>query len=116
MMNIIFIFKTKPTKNLEFMQSVGSIIMNLRNVKGCMGIDLQQDARDKNKFKLNLKWQNQNLIRELLKSSEYEVLEGAIMVLCQILTIELINGQQTTITDLLKSPTSSIKKQILSEL
>jgi quinol monooxygenase YgiN len=116
MINIIFDFKTKPTKNLEFMQSAGSIIINLRNVKGCMGIDLQQDGRDKNKFKLNLNWQNQKLIRELLKSSEYEVLEGALRVLCEILTIELINGQQTTITDLLKSPTSSIKRQILSEL
>jgi quinol monooxygenase YgiN len=116
MVNIIFIFKTKPAKNLEFMQSSGSIIINLRNVKGCMGIDLQQDGSDKNIFKLNLNWQNKNLIRELLKSSEYDVLEGAIRVLCEMLTIELFNGRQITITDLLKNQTSSIKKQILSEL
>jgi hypothetical protein len=81
-----------------------------------MGIDLQQNGQDKDTFRLKLSWQNQNLIRELLKSSEYEVLEGAFRVLCEMLTIELINGQKTTITDLLKNPKPSIKKQILSEL
>jgi quinol monooxygenase YgiN len=116
MIKINFIFKTKSIKNLEFMQSVGPIIIDLRKVKGCMGIDLQQDGRDKDKFRLKLNWQNKNLIRELLKSSEYEVLEGAFRVLCEMLTIELINGQQTTITDLLKNPKTSITKRIISEL
>jgi len=116
MINIIFNFKTKPTKNLEFMQSAGPIIIDVRKVKGCLGIDLQQDGQDKDTFRLKLSWQNQNLIRELLKSSEYEFLEGAFKVLCEIQSIEIINGQQTIITDMHNNRKTNIKKQILSEL
>lgn len=98
------------------MQSIGSIIVDLRKVKGCIGIDLQQDDRDKDQFTLRLDWQNQKLITELLERTEYEFLEGAIRVLCEAPTIEIINGHKTIITDMHKNRKTSIKKQILSEL
>lgn len=98
------------------MQSIGSIIIDLRKVKGCMGIDLQQDDRDKNQFTLRLDWQNRTFIEELLERTEYEFLEGAIRVLCEAPTIEIINGHKTIITDMDKNRKTSIKKQILSEL
>lgn len=116
MISLIFNFKTKSNENLEFMQSIGSIIINLRKVKGCMGIDLQQDDRDKNQFTLRLDWQNRTFIEELLERTEYEFLEGAIRVLCEAPTIEIINGHKTIITDMDKNRKTSIKKQILSEL
>lgn len=116
MISLIFNLKTKSNENLEFMQSIGSIIINLRKVKGCMGIDLQQDDRDKNQFTLRLDWQNRKLITELLERTEYEFLEGAIRVLCEAPTIEIINGHKTIITDMDKNRKTSIKKQILSGL
>ena len=116
MISLIFNFKTKSNENLEFLQSIGSIIVDLRKVKGCMGIDLQQDDRDKNQFSLRLDWQNRKLITELLERTEYEFLEGAIRVLCEAPTIEIINGHKTIITDMHKNRKTSIKKQILSEL
>jgi hypothetical protein len=97
------------------MQSIGSIIVNLRKVKGCIGIDLQQDERDKDQFKLRLDWQNRNLLTELLERMEYEFLEGAIRVLCEKLTINIANEQQTII-DIPMNRNISIKKQIMSEL
>jgi len=39
MVYIIFEIKTKPGMNLEFLQSIGSIIVDLRKVKDCIGID-----------------------------------------------------------------------------
>ena len=98
------------------MQSIGSIIIDLRKVKGCMGIDLQQDDLDKDQFTLRLDWQNRKLIIELLERTEYEFLEGAIRVLCEAPKIEIINGHKTIITDLHMNRKISIKKQILSEL
>jgi quinol monooxygenase YgiN len=116
MISLIFNLKTSSNKNLEFMQAIGSIIIDLRKVKGCMGIDLQQDDKDKKQFRLRLDWQNQKLITELLVSSQYAFFEGAILVLCEVLTIEIINGHKTKITDMLKNKKTSIKKLILSEL
>ena len=116
MISLIFNFKTSSNKNLEFLQSIGSIIIDLRKVEGCIGIDLQQDDRDKNQFSLRLDWQNQKLVTELLESSEFEYLEGAIRVLCEAPTIEILNGHRIIITDIQKNKKTSIKKQILSEL
>ena len=115
MISVILNFKTKSHTNLEFMQSIGSIIIDLRKVKGCMGIDLQQDDRDKDQFKLQLDWQNRNLLTELLERTEFEFLEGAIKVLCETLTIDIANEQQT-ITDMPANRNISIKKLIMSEL
>lgn len=116
MIAIIFNFKTKSNKHLEFMQSIGSIMVELRKVKGCIGIDLQQIDQDTDQFKLRLDWENRKLITELLERTEYEFLEGAIRVLCETPTIEIIIGHNTTITDLNMNRKTNIKKLILSEL
>lgn len=115
MIGVIFNFKTKSHTNLEFKQSIGSIIIDLRKVKGCKGIDLQQDDQDKDQFKLQLDWQNRNLLTELLERTEFEFLEGAISVLCEVPTIEIYDEQQT-ITDMPTNKKISIKKLIMSEL
>ena len=116
MISTIFDFKTKSFKNLEFKQTIGSIIIDIRKVKGCLGIDLQQYDLDKNHFKLRLSWQSRDLIIEFLESSEYEFLEGAIRVLCETLTIEIFNGQQTKISNLDMNKMDNVKENMLSEL
>ena len=73
MISIIFNFKTKPSKNLEFMQSIGSIIVNLRKVEGCIGIDFQKDAKDNNRFLIQIDLENYGLIKTILKNKNYNL-------------------------------------------
>jgi len=96
MIGIIFNFKTKSNKNLEFMQAIGSIMVNIRKLKRCVRVDFQQDAQDKDQFTLQLDWQDRKSIKELLESQQYFVLEGAIKVLCEPPVIE-INDEHSII-------------------
>ena len=116
MVKIIFNLVTKPGMNLEFLQSIGSIIIELRNVKGCIGTDFKQDHNDKDRFSLLLNGDNRKFIEKLLTSKEYNFLEGAIKVLCENPTVEVTIGNKTKHIDPDKKGDISIKKQILSEL
>ena len=80
---------------LEFMQTIGSIIIELRNIEGCTGIDFKQDPHDEDRFSLVLSGNNRKYIDKLLGSTEYNFLEGDIMVLCKIPTIEFTIGNRT---------------------
>ena len=116
MVKIIFNLVTKPGMNLELLQSIGSIIIELRNLKGCIGTDFKQEPNDKDRFSLLLNGNNRKFIEKLLASKEYNFLEGAITVLCETPTIEITMGNKTTQIDQDKRGDISIKKQILSEL
>ena len=102
--------------NLELMQSIGSIIVDLRKVKGCLGIDFQQDSQDKDRFSLRLDWQNPLSLRDLLDSKEYNVFEGAIRVLSVRPNIGIIDGDKTIKIDPETTRNVSISRQIISEL
>jgi len=116
MVSIELNFKTKPNKNLEFMQAIGSIIVDLRNVKGCIGIDLKQNNQDSNLMSLRVNWQTEKVVIELLESSQYEFLEGAINVLCEMLSIRITKDQKTIIADMPTNKKTNNKKLVLSEL
>lgn len=116
MISIIFNFKTKPSKNLEFMQSIGSIIVNLRKAEGCIGIDFQKDAKDNNRFLVQIDLENYGLIKTLLKNKNYNILQGALEVLCEAPIVEITNGIKPIKIDTYKNRKISIKNQIMSEL
>jgi quinol monooxygenase YgiN len=97
MINIHFSFKTKPGMKLEFMQTIGSIMIDLHKVEGCINIDLQQDDQEKNQFYLRLDWQTRKYIKTLLRSKEYDILEGALKVLCQDPIVEICDVENRTI-------------------
>jgi len=78
------------------MQSIGSIIVDLRKVKHCLGIDFHQNSQEKDRFSLRLDCQNKISLKDLLDSKEYNVFEGAIRVLCGVPDIEIIDGNKTT--------------------
>ena len=94
MITIQFSFKTKPGMKLEFLQTIGSIMIDLHKVNGCINIDLQQDDQKKDQFYFRLDWQNSKLFKELFKTEEYNILEGAMKVLCQLPLVE-ISGVET---------------------
>lgn len=102
--------------HLEFMQSIGSIIIEIRNLEGCGGVDFTQDPQDKDRFSLLLKGNNRKFIEKLLDSVEYNYLEGAITVLCKSPTIEVTIGNRIMRSDPETNGNASIKKRIMSEL
>ena len=97
MINIQFSFKTKPGMKLEFLQTIGSIMIDLHKVEGCINIDLQQDDQEKDQFYFRLDWQTRKYIKTLLRSKEYDILEGALKVLCQDPLVEICDVEKRTI-------------------
>jgi len=114
MVSLNYHLEVKPDKNLEFMQTIGSIVIELENIEGCNGIDFKQDSRDKDLFSLLLNGNNQEFIDKLLSTEEYIFLEGAITVLCKIPTVEVTFGNRTTI-DPDKKRDINLKNQIISK-
>ena len=116
MASINFSFNIKPGMNLEFMQSIGSIIIEIRNLEGCGGIDFTQDPHDTDRFSLLLNGNNRKFIEKLLDSAEYNYLEGAITVLCKSPTIEVTIGNRIMRSDPETNRNTSLRKRIMSEL
>ena len=116
MLSMNFNLKTKSGKNLEFLQTMGSILVDLRKVKGSLGIDFQQDAQDQDQFCLRFDWQNKASAKALLASKAYNFFEGAMQVLCEAPIVEIDEEGATIKIDTGKNRKISIKKQIRSAL
>ena len=116
MVSIIFSLKTKPYKHLEFMQMIGSIIVDLRRVKGCTGVDLQQDELHKDQFNLGIEVQNGENIQSFLRSKEFDFFQGAIKVLCTPPTIEIMDRSNKIIIDTHQNSKDNLIKQISSKV
>ena len=99
MISINFSFKTKPGMNLEFLQTIGSIIIDLRKVDGCKNIDLQQDDNVKEQFSLKLNLENKEQLIALLDYSKFEIFQGAIQVLCEPPQINIYDRLNTIIIE-----------------
>ena len=115
MINLIFEFKTKPNKNLEFMQSIGSVIVDLRRLEGCIGVDLQQDNRYKDQFNLEIDLQNGEYIQTLLGSKEFDFFQGAVKVLCTPPMVEINDGSKKINIDTNDNTQISMSKQIITK-
>ena len=98
------------------MQSIGSIIVNLRKVEGCIGIDFQKDDKDNNRFLLQLDLENYGLIKTLLNNRNYNIFQGALEVLCEMPIVEINYGIKPIKIDTYKNRKISIRDQIMSEL
>ncbi len=97
MISIHFSLKTKPGKNLELLQTMGSIIVDLHKVKGCINIDFQQDSKNKDQFYVKLDLQSKQLLKAMLNTEEYGIFEGAMKVLCQNPIVEINDVEHTAI-------------------
>jgi len=116
MVNILFQLEVKPGMKLEFMQCMGSVIIELRSIEGCTGIDFKQDPHDEVLFSLALSGGSQKFVQKLLSSEEYNFLEGAISVLCNIPITEVTIGNKTTRIEPDKKENISLKNQIISKM
>jgi len=116
MVRLTFNLKTYAGKNLEFLQIIGSIIIDLRKIKGCKSIDIKQSDTIKKEFYLQLNWQNKNLMLALLDKDEFEFFQGAIQVLCEPPIIEIREGEMVLNLDSGKTRNVNLSEQIISEL
>lgn len=83
---------------LEFLQTMGSIIVDLHKVNGCMNIDFQQDSQADDQFFVRLDWQSNQLLKAMLNTEEYGILEGAMKVLCEMPLVEISGVETKSIT------------------
>ena len=97
MINIHFSIKTKQGKNLELLQTMGSIIVDLHKIKGCINIDFQQDSKNKDQFYVKLDLQSKQLLKAMVNTEEYGIFEGAMKVLCQNPLVEINDVEHTAI-------------------
>ena len=115
MIRLHFNFKTKPGMKLEFLQTIGSIIVDLHKVEGCINIDFQQDSQVNDHFYIRLDWQSNQLLKAMLHTTEYGILEGALKVTCQKPLVEISGVETKSITNH-KEGDISLKKRIMSKL
>jgi quinol monooxygenase YgiN len=63
------------------MQTLKTLVSEIRNVTGCQGCSFYQDTEDESRFILREKWANQEALDKHLRSHRYKVLVGAINLL-----------------------------------
>ena len=107
MISLHFSFKSKPGMKLEFLQTMGSIIVDLHKIEGCINIDFQQDSQVIDQFYIRLDWQSSQLLKAMLNTKEYSILEGAMKVLCEKPLVE-ISGVETKSITMVGSDTREI--------
>ena len=71
----------KPDKRVELAQTMGRLLGPIKNVKGCRNIRFYFDAADENSSLLLSEWESESDLNRYLRSNEFAILRGAIMVL-----------------------------------
>ena len=71
----------KPEKRIELAQTMGRLLGPIKNVKGCRNIRFYFDAADENSSLLLSEWESESDLDRYLRSNDFAMLRGAIMVL-----------------------------------
>lgn len=78
-----------PEKQQEFMQTVLSLLTEIRKTAVCVDYDLYRAVEENNCFCLVSKWQSQQQLYEHVRTRAFSVLLGAIQVLGSAQDIKL---------------------------
>jgi quinol monooxygenase YgiN len=71
----------RPDKHIELVQTMGRLLGPIKNVKGCRTIRFYLDAADENSSLLLSEWESESDLNRYLRSNDFAILRGAIMVL-----------------------------------
>ena len=71
----------KPEKRTELVQTMGRLLGPIKNVKGCREIRFYLDAADENSSLLLSEWETESDLNRYIRSNDFAILRGAIMVL-----------------------------------
>jgi len=89
-----------PEKQLEFTQTLLSMIEPAENEAGCLGFSVYRDICDKNQFHLLGEWRTRQELDDHIKSYRFGILLGSKTLLkepvqIQILTVSEVEGIET---------------------
>ena len=71
----------RPEKRVELAQTIGRLLGPIKDVKGCRKISFYLDAVDQNSSLLLSEWETESDLERYLRSNDFAILRGAIMVL-----------------------------------
>jgi quinol monooxygenase YgiN len=71
----------KADKRVELAQTIGRLLGPIKDVKGCRAIGFYLDAVDQNSSLLLSEWETESDLERYLRSNDFKILRGAIMVL-----------------------------------
>ena len=71
----------KAEKRIELAQTIGRLLGPIKDVKGCRAIGFYLDAVDQNSTLLLSEWETESDLERYMRSNDFAILRGAIMVL-----------------------------------
>ena len=71
----------RPEKRIELAQTIGRLLEPAKNVKGCRTNRFYLDAADENSSLLLSEWETESDLERYMRSNEFAILRGALMVL-----------------------------------
>jgi quinol monooxygenase YgiN len=81
MVLVITRMKISAAKRLELSQTIASLIGSMRTEPGCRNIHFCQNVENENELYLLEEWENQETLKNHLKSERFRVLLGAMNLL-----------------------------------
>ncbi len=81
----------KENKRDEFVETMKTLMDRFRKAKGCIGYRLNRDLENENGYALIGEWRSIEDCDGHLKSSDFEVLQGAITVLGKTSQTQIMN-------------------------
>jgi quinol monooxygenase YgiN len=71
----------RPEKRTELVQTIRRLLGPIKNAKGCRTIRFYLDAADENSSLLLSEWETESDLDRYIRSNDFAILRGAIMVL-----------------------------------
>jgi quinol monooxygenase YgiN len=81
MILVITRMKISAAKRLELSQTIASLIGSMRTEPGCRRFDFCQNVENENELYLLEEWENQENLKDHLRSERFRVLRGAMNLL-----------------------------------
>lgn len=94
----------RPEKRTELVQTISRLLGPIKNVKGCRTIRFYLDATDENSSLLLSEWETESDLNRYIRSNDFAILRGAIMVLSAGTTDSNAYVASESVHDLNKAP------------
>jgi quinol monooxygenase YgiN len=94
----------KPEKRVELVQTISRLLGPIKNVKGCRTIRFYLDAADENSSLLLSEWETESDLERYIRSNDFAILRGAIMVLSVGTTDSKTYTASESVHDLVRAP------------
>ena len=83
MSTVTIFLKVYASKREEFLQTIESLVSDLKQEKGFKKSSMYQDVINPNVFHLVEEWQTNDDLESYLKSEHFRILIGTLKVLCE---------------------------------